>query len=351
MVKVCVAYSSHKIGDLIWQLPYFKAISEHHKTKITILVSSNVQAKELLKNNNYIEDVIINKFRKGIYYFLDIFLIYKIFFRKKFNYIYILEKINRPAIAAYLARINNIIGFGIGNQKKWLTNKHFINIKDLKLNYSEQSEKFLSINGILINDLSPFINLNSVEVNKTFENLNFLKKPWITLGVDSFESHKIWPAIYYSQLIYKIYSNNLAKSFFLVSSKKNQYLIKNIIKNSKVPEKYFFDCSGLKMPEISRIMFLSDFFIGNCSAPLNLSAAVGTLSFGILGATDVRALKSKNIFCIVNDNYDKSIEIGINKHGDNYNKNANVMKTISVEKVFKYIISNLKKSGRDGRVV
>lgn len=246
-MKVCVAYSSHKIGDLIWQLPYFKAISSHHKTKITILVSSNVQAKELLKNNNYIEEVITNKFRKGIYYILDIFFIYKIFLQKKFDYIYILEKINRPAIAAYFARIKNIVGFGIGNQKKWLTNKYFININDLKFNYSEQSEKFLLINGISINDLSPSINLNQVEIDKTFESLKFLKKPWVTLGVDSFEQHKIWPSIYYSRLINKIYSNNLAKSFFLVSSKKNCHIVKEIIQNSNIPDIHFFDCSDLKM--------------------------------------------------------------------------------------------------------
>mgnify|MGYP003349073648 CR=1 FL=1 len=45
----------------------------------------------------------------------------------------------------------------------------------------------------------------------------------------SFEKHKIWPSIYYSRLINKIYSNNLAKSFFLVSSKKNCHIVKEII--------------------------------------------------------------------------------------------------------------------------
>jgi len=32
--KICIVYTHHKLGDLIWQLPYFKAISDHHNQKV-----------------------------------------------------------------------------------------------------------------------------------------------------------------------------------------------------------------------------------------------------------------------------------------------------------------------------
>ena len=32
--KICIVYTHHKLGDLIWQLPSIKAISEHHNQKI-----------------------------------------------------------------------------------------------------------------------------------------------------------------------------------------------------------------------------------------------------------------------------------------------------------------------------
>ena len=41
---------------------------------------------------------------------------------------------NKPAIAAKIAKIKNIIGPGFKNQKKWLTVKNFLNEEDLKLN-------------------------------------------------------------------------------------------------------------------------------------------------------------------------------------------------------------------------
>ena len=34
--KTCIVYTHHKLGDLIWQLPYIKAISEHHNDKVDL---------------------------------------------------------------------------------------------------------------------------------------------------------------------------------------------------------------------------------------------------------------------------------------------------------------------------
>ena len=39
MNKICIVYTHHKLGDLIWQLPYIKAISQHHQTNIDLAVS------------------------------------------------------------------------------------------------------------------------------------------------------------------------------------------------------------------------------------------------------------------------------------------------------------------------
>ena len=36
--KICIVYTHHKLGDLIWQLPYIKAISKHHQTNIDLIV-------------------------------------------------------------------------------------------------------------------------------------------------------------------------------------------------------------------------------------------------------------------------------------------------------------------------
>ena len=55
MDKICVTYTHHKLGDLIWQLPYIKAISEHHRLPIDLIVREKTQAKNILLDLEYID--------------------------------------------------------------------------------------------------------------------------------------------------------------------------------------------------------------------------------------------------------------------------------------------------------
>ena len=128
--NICVVYSHSKLGDLIWQLPYIRAISNYHKKNIVLVVREGTQGKTILKDLDYIKQVEYNSFRKNIYYWTDAFMLYKFLKKGNFSHLYALDKISRPAIAAKFAGINNIIGPGLGNQKKWLTCTNFLNKED-----------------------------------------------------------------------------------------------------------------------------------------------------------------------------------------------------------------------------
>ena len=54
MEKICIVYTHHKLGDLIWQLPIIKAISDHHNQKIDLIVRKKTQAKNILTNLKHI---------------------------------------------------------------------------------------------------------------------------------------------------------------------------------------------------------------------------------------------------------------------------------------------------------
>ena len=174
--KICIVYSHHKLGDLIWQLPYIKSISEHHNKKIDLVVREKTQAKEILKDLNYINTIHYNNFRKKIFYWIDVFKLKKIFSSEGYTHVYILDKINKPAVAAKLANIKNIIGPGIKRQKKWLTNKNFLDDKDWLLSYSEQSQKLLKLNNIEIKDIYPHIEVKSSSLDKFKKNFSYSGK-------------------------------------------------------------------------------------------------------------------------------------------------------------------------------
>ena len=158
--NICVIYTHHKLGDLIWQLPYVKAISDHNNQEIDLIVREKTQAKNILKDLSHINLIHYNNFRKGIFYWIDVVKLIWIYLKNKYNYIYILDKVNKPAIAAKICGIKNIIGPGIGNQKKWLTIKNYLTQEDLSISYSEQSQKMLSINSISIKEIYPKINID-----------------------------------------------------------------------------------------------------------------------------------------------------------------------------------------------
>jgi len=326
--EICIVYSHHKLGDLIWQLPYIKAISEHHNKKIDLIVREKTQAKEILKDLSYINEIHYNNFRKKIFYWVDVFKLKKIFSNQEYSYVYILDKINKPAVAAKLAGIKNIIGPGIKRQKKWLTNKHFLDDKDWFLSYSEQSQKLLKLNNIKIKDVYPHIEVKPSSIDELKKNFSYSGKK-IAFGVDSFEDYKIWYEENFIELAKKFYDRKIFDYIYLVCGKDKQYIVKNIIDKSN--KDYFIDCSNLKLIDIIGVIKDSDFFIGNNSGPLNLAAALNIKSFGLFANTPISQLKFSKVIPLIPENY----------IDNQFIKDRVEMRKLTPEKVFQDIIKLL----------
>jgi heptosyltransferase-2 len=326
--KICIVYTHHKLGDLIWQLPYIKAISKHHDKSVDLILRKKTQAQHILKDLDHVNKIYYNNFRKKIFYWVDVFKLFKIFSYENYEYVYLLDKVNKPAIAAKLAGINNIIGPGIKNQKKWLTNNNFLNNEDWKKNYSEQSQKFLKINSIPIKDLFPKININLEKFE--LENPDLLiRGKKISFGIDSFEDFKIWHEENFIQLADLLYKKKLFDYIYLICGPDKSYLADKIINNSK--KKYFINCSKKNLSGVVLAIKNSDFFIGNNSGPLNLSSALGIKSFGLIANDPVSELKYSKIIPITPDDYRDNIWI----------RNREAMKRLTVKKVYNSIVENI----------
>ena len=326
--KICIVYSHHKLGDLIWQLPYIKAISEHHNKEIDLIVREKTQAKEILKDLNYINTIHYNDFRKKFFYWVDVFKLKKIFSSEDYTHVYILDKINKPAVAAKLAGIKNIIGPGIKRQKKWLTNKDFLDDKDWLLSYSEQSQKLLRLNNIKIKDVYPNIEVKASTIDQLKKKNSYIGKK-IAFGVDSFEDYKIWYEENFIELAGKFYDEKVFDYIYLVCGKDKQYIAKDIIAKSN--KNYFIDCSDLKLIDIISVIKDSDFFVGNNSGPLNLAAALNVKSFGLFANTAISQLKFSKVIPLIPENY----------VDNQFVKDREEMKKLTPDKVFLDITKHL----------
>ena len=325
--NICIVYTHHKLGDLIWQLPYIKAISDHHNQKIDLVVREKTQAKNILKDIKHINLINYNNFRKGIFYWIDVLRLIKIFLLNKYTHVYILDKVNKPAIAAKLSGVKNIIGPGIGNQKKWLTVEKFLTSEDWNLSYSEQSQKLLSIHSIKLDSIYPEIEINTERFEKDHADL-LIKGKKISFGIDSFEDYKIWFEEYFIELADKLYKKKIFDYIYLICGPDKSYLADNIIKNSK--RSYFINCSKKDLGGIILALKNSNFLVGNNSGPLNLAAALNVRSFGLIANDPVDELKFSKIDMITPQN-DDNIRC----------REREGMRKLSVERVFTKILDYL----------
>ena len=325
--KTCIIYTHHKLGDLIWQLPYIKAISDHQSQKVDLIVREKTQAKNILKDLSHINLVNYNNFRKGFFYWVDVFKLMIIFFRNKYSHVYILDKVNKPAIAARLCGIKNIIGPGIGNQKKWLTVNKYLTYEDWNLSYSEQSQKMLSLNSIPISDIYPKLEIN---INRYKEgNIDLeVKGKKIAFGIDSFEDYKMWYEEDFVDLADKLYEKKLFDYIYLICGREKSYLADKIINLSK--KNYFINCSNKNLSGIIFALKSSRFLVGNNSGPINLAAALNIKSFGLIANDPIDELKYSKIQIITPENYD-NIRC----------REREGMKKLTVERVFNKILENL----------
>ena len=298
--KICIVYTHHKLGDLIWQLPYIKAISVYHNQSVDLILREKTQAKKILKDEKYINNINYNNFRKGIFYWIEVFKLIQIYNQNKYSHVYLLDKVNRPAIAAKISGIKNIIGPGIGNQKRYLTTDIYLNDEDWKLNYSEQSKKLLKLHKINLNNPYPQLNYNTKEFNEKNSDLIYEGKK-IAFGVDSFEDYKMWYEEDFVKLAELLHRRNLFDYIYLICGPDKSHVAKKIIEISQ--KDYFIDCSTKDLTGVITAIKNSQFFVGNNSGPLNLSAALGIESFGLIVNDAISELKYSKIQFITPKDY------------------------------------------------
>jgi ADP-heptose:LPS heptosyltransferase len=250
-----------------------------------------------------------------------------------------LDKVNRTAIAAKLSGIKNIIGVGRGNQKKWLTNKFFLNEEDQKLTYSEQSQKFCRINSIKVDSFYPEILIKKERLDSLNMNSYKSKKFKVSFCVDSYEEYKIWPEEYFCILAKMLYENNLGDLFFLISHPKNKSYVNKIISLSD--KNYFVDCSNMNLLEICKVILDSKFFVGNNTGPTNLAAALNVKSYNLISSSSLRENKFSKVVPILPDDYIDPINTTIKKVGDTFLKSREEMKKITPQKVFDKVSETL----------
>jgi heptosyltransferase II len=297
-VDVAVIQVKPGIGDVIWHLPFIRAIAATAPGgRVAFLAPPSSGARELLAAEPGVAETIYfqhagSELQRGI----NMIRLAALLRRRRFGSIWILDRTTRPAVAAALAGIPKRIGLGLGAQKLFITNpgidhSHF---HDHPIDWLRA---LMTAMNVPLPVAEPALQLSQTTLAAIGEKFATLPRPWIALGLGASHPDKDWPDTYWMQFLGEL-RRRTAGTVFLVGGSANTIRAHNFITTSAGASAV--NACELSLTEAAALLRHADLFVGPSSGPLNLAAAGETDAFGLFGSTPVLTY-SKFIHAIVPD--------------------------------------------------
>ena len=244
--KIIILIPYRGIGDLIFHIPFFKGISKKYKSKLIIFTNSANKAKNLLKNEAYINKIEYLNFQREN----QLINSYKLY--KEINKI-------QPDLCILTAHTKRlIVPLLISNAKKKIFFKKE-NTKDLSKYILSQSKK----------------NFSDVNFKNKFD-LNFSRKNLknsIFISIDSHHDTNNWAEDNFILLIKKLLKINKIKKIYINFSPTKLKKFRNILKEFTSKKKIIFTYNK-NFNNILKIINNCYYMIGNESGPICIGASL-----------------------------------------------------------------------------
>ena len=277
-MKILVIQNKMGIGDMVIYLPFIKAISKKFNTTVSILVKESSKAEQFLKNNNFIDKIIIlerdNKLKRGRHEGLvGSYNLVKDLEQYDFDKVFIFNSSFRFNLIVRAAGIKNIYQYPLLQKK----DQHVI----------QAAKKLLKKNLDLSVETNPEISINdhSVKEARSRYKINNNEKN-ILLGVGGSGPTKRIPAIIFIKLM-RLITQKYKCKFFLATGKniQEQEILKEILDTEFKNECYRLD--DLNLTEILPIIKNCDASVCNDSSFSHLSSGLGIKTIVLMADTPI----------------------------------------------------------------
>jgi heptosyltransferase-2 len=272
------------IGDVIWHLPFVRAIATKAGARVTLLAPPTTRAKELLQAEPCIAEVLYfehhgSEFQRGI----NTLRLANLMRRRRFASIWILDRTLRPALAAWMAGIPERIGPGDGLQRRLITNRG-IDPQNFSMLVMDWLRVLFGAMNVDVPSTEPDLTLPAPLVERIAERYHDAPRPWIALGLGSSNTLKDWPDESWATFLDTL-RRRTKGTVFLIGGPDNTVRAHSLIERTTGARA--INACALSVIEAAALLHLSDLFVGPDSGPMNLAAASGTPAFGLFGATPV----------------------------------------------------------------
>jgi len=273
-MKILIIQTKMGIGDMIIYLPYIHALSIKYKKSVSVLVKDSSRAKELLAEDNHINEIIhLEKSMDGM---KGIFKLSKELKKRNFDKIFIFNSSLRYNLIARLAGIKSIYQYPLFRSKDNI-------MLSAKIFTEEITNKVVSTEPNLI------IKKENNNLDKNFKH--------ICLGISASGPTKRWDINEYIKLAEKI--NNKIRCKFYIAGGKNDIDLINKFKDSSVG-KNSFSFENMNIKETLKYISSCDLYIGNDTGWAHISVALNVKAVTIFCDSPVAAYGSysSNMFTV-----------------------------------------------------
>lgn len=285
MTPTAVIQVKQGIGDVIWHLPYVRAIAATEPGgAVTFLAPPTSHAKELLQGETCVADIVYfehggSQLRRA----LNLVRLIAQLRRAHFARIWILDRTVRPALAAMLAGIPERIGVGFARQRPFITNpgiddSHF---HELPMDWLRA---LMAAMRVPLTTTEPNLHLPAATLAAVAARYQAAPRPWIALALGASHPSKDWPDAHYRAFIDALRRRS-AGTLFLVGGAANGARAEALIAATAGTQAV--NACALPLVEAAALLRHADLFVGPDSGPMNLAAAGETPAFGLFGATPV----------------------------------------------------------------
>jgi heptosyltransferase-2 len=286
------------IGDVVWHLPFIRAIAAAtHERAVTFLTPPSSMGAELLQAESCVARTLY--FEHGgseLARVVQLVRLRRMLVELRPQTVWILDKTIRPALAALLARVPQRIGMGIRRQRFLITNP------GLDPSYDEVYPiecliALLEQIRVPLETTEPNLNLPAPVVTSIAQRIRAHPRPWVVVGLGASTPNKDWSRAQWIAFVDAI-RRRTRGTIFLVGGPANAPLATNLIEATAGAS--MIDACDLSLIEAAALMKHADVFVGPNSGPMNIAAAVGTPAFGFFATNKVLAY-SRHIHAILPD--------------------------------------------------
>ena len=265
-MKVLIIQAKMGVGDMIIYLPYIHAISKKNKRSVSVLVKDSSRAKELLAEDNHINEII--NLEKNMDGMKGIFKLSKELRKRNFDKIFIFNSSLRYNLIARLTGIKSIYQYPLFRSKDNIVLSAKIFTEDI-------------INEVVSTEPNLIIKKTDNNLDRNFKH--------ICLGISASGPTKRWDINNYIKLAEKI--NKKIKCKFYIAGGKNDIDLINKFKNSSVgKDSLSFEKMNIK--ETLQYISNCNLYVGNDTGWAHISVGLNVKALTIFCDSPVAAYGS-----------------------------------------------------------